>query len=340
MQDGILQKRLESIDEIARCYENRIEGYIRGISEIAKLAPKARPRFPKTFLRIIGRSSHETYFSAILAYLLDPGEPHGFGDKILRAFCAAAGIEFSSNDVEVETEYDLGKYGMPDIVIFGNGENILIENKVYSPEGKDQTKRYFRGFSTKFKDDENNYIFLTPEGIKAQSEEFQPLSYKKLVEEINKAITPTDFATIPTMSAGLLADFLQHCKEEFKMGKKREGFSELAKKYWENIKAITIAEKEYNDELSRIFENLPELFGVDKSVWFFHKTKTYSEFWKEEWDFDDIRIRIAPSISSVNDGVFRNMIYVEGKKGKINNAIFELFDKKYKEVENIYTKHK
>jgi hypothetical protein len=257
--------------------------------------------------------------------LIDPNEPHGFDDLILTSFCEAAGIEFAPYDIEVETEYDLGTHGRADIVVFGSDTNILIENKVYSKESSDQTKKYFGGFGEKFNEAYNHFVFLTPKGTKPQSDKFIPLSYEKLVSVLEKNITSSVLSNIPNLSVGLFTDFVQHCREEFKMTKEKQGFSELAKKYFENIEIIEQAREEYKSEAERLIEDIPNLFNLDLDIWEIKKSKTYIQIYKKSWSFNNIWVHFEPATWSLTDGIVVNHIHVEGKD---REGVLKIFDKR------------
>lgn len=108
-------------------------------------------------------STRETSISSVLAFFLDPGEVHGFGDLFLKSLleCIECGfsvdeVEFS--DIEVETERFIKgetEGGRADIWIEGSIEDkhfaIIIENKIYASENNP-----FEEIYNKFLKDVNN----------------------------------------------------------------------------------------------------------------------------------------------------------------------------------------
>ncbi len=184
---------------------------------------------PPNIFRILGIEYDEVRWSAFLAWLLDPNEDHGLGDKFLRAFLVdilkdardeklrAIDIYLKKlSDVEVRVEEDFGEYGRGDITIRCHEDNLLciIENKVWSAEGEDQTERYFNA-GEEIKVDEGFEkvvcIFLTLDGTLPKKEEFIPYSYRQLVEVLDSTIALGEW--IPNQALGLIKQFHQNVRE-------------------------------------------------------------------------------------------------------------------------------
>lgn len=111
---------------------------------------------------IIGKSSDEVNIhSKFLATLLDPKGDHGCGDVFLKAFLKSIRFDYLAYDIknaEIKSEYDIGtisnekgkeKGGRIDILITfkcktKNDEKyaIIIENKIYAGDQKNQLLRY------------------------------------------------------------------------------------------------------------------------------------------------------------------------------------------------------
>lgn len=104
-------------------------------------------------IRVMRMESMETRHSAILAWLMNPGESHGLGDDFLRAFLAEA---LRSQDVrERPTALDVAESDLRDaevrqewrhVDIFvlsrQNGWAFIIENKFHSRQHSNQLQRY------------------------------------------------------------------------------------------------------------------------------------------------------------------------------------------------------
>lgn len=155
----------------------------------------------RSLFHIIAKEYDELTFSRVLQYFLDPNEDHKLGDFILKEFIhsfikgnSVILKDISINRLSIETielkkskvyrEYSLGKFGRLDIFIeIENQLLLIIECKMLSPEGNQQTNRYSEWINQNHK--ENIPIlmcFLTPDGSSAESDSFLPLSYSEIYE--------------------------------------------------------------------------------------------------------------------------------------------------------------
>lgn len=146
--------------------------------------------FSKSYSEIFAISRREMSHSSFIAWLLDNKENHLLSffsiQKFLEIVTLRCGNEleskysnffnsiltdnYSINSVIVEKEKFLGKYGRLDIyteILLKIEETeykvkLIIENKVESKEGIDQTTKYFQHFEEIKKENEINlYVYLT-----------------------------------------------------------------------------------------------------------------------------------------------------------------------------------
>lgn len=91
------------------------------------------------------------------------------------------------NDLVIQTEEVFSNRRRADITILDDANKlyILIENKVLSSEGKDQTAAYFIEASKRYQEHEKLFIYLTPNGDDPESKDFVTLSYRELIDIIN-----------------------------------------------------------------------------------------------------------------------------------------------------------
>lgn len=82
---------------------------------------------------ILGVGRDEDLHTNALAWLLRPEENHGLGDSVLRRFLLLIDHRTAANvakqraiDVEVHTQFDLGKFGIPDLVLAIQSKPQLI----------------------------------------------------------------------------------------------------------------------------------------------------------------------------------------------------------------------
>jgi hypothetical protein len=86
-------------------------------------------------------------------------------------------------------EFSLGEYGRLDVFVEIPGDlALLIEVKLFSSEGEDQTKRYEQWAMNKIGNKVKLIIFcyLTPEGSSAEGDRFLPFSFDELNKVFNR----------------------------------------------------------------------------------------------------------------------------------------------------------
>lgn len=93
--------------------------------------PAAQPHAP-TLLEITGYERQERLSSNVLAFFLDPAQPHGLGTTLLEALLAAVGAEPlpAPAQVEVRTEVSTQAGKRLDILIETDTLILAIENKI------------------------------------------------------------------------------------------------------------------------------------------------------------------------------------------------------------------
>jgi len=64
----------------------------------------------------------------------------------------------------------------------------LIENKIWSSEGKGQTEAYVKLSKKKYSNYNFMYVFLTPSGKEAESSEFIPMGFQEIKGLLNQTI--------------------------------------------------------------------------------------------------------------------------------------------------------
>lgn len=140
----------------------------------------------------IGATHRELWHSDFLAYLLDPMQNHGLHDDFLRCFLRETVPEVlgaaSFERVVVQREY---KY--TDILIEDEEAkvSVIIENKIWSPEGAGQLKTYWEAISAKHPDpDWRIYgVYLTPTGRSPSGDSrYDPLSYGKVIAMLEEVL--------------------------------------------------------------------------------------------------------------------------------------------------------
>ena len=139
--------------------------------------------------RILRKGHEETsVHSAFIGELLNPEGKHKCGNLFLNEFLKMINIDFNTDEgyrVYIEKTFDLGRM---DIVI-ENGENcIIIENKIYAGDQREQLGRYYQ-YSESFKNNQIIYLTLWGDspseqsigynGIKISTETYTCISYQE-----------------------------------------------------------------------------------------------------------------------------------------------------------------
>lgn len=144
---------------------------------------------------LCGVDHYEIWHSRIIATLLNPKEQHGQGTVYLKLFIENFHLNFEPyfdyNSAEVYTEYDIKEYGRLDIYIYDRcHHHIIIENKIYAPEGDDQLNKY-RKYADSL-DGDTKILFLTLDGRESQTadnDNYERVSYREhIVKWLDRCI--------------------------------------------------------------------------------------------------------------------------------------------------------
>lgn len=159
----------------------------------------------------LGVGRQEIRHSRFLAYLLDPREPHGLGDRFLRGMLLAA-VEGHPqppvnrlalsirdlSDASVMTERD---HFDVTVQIPSLGLLFVIENKVGASESDKQLATYRERAQARHAEYQFMGCFLTPDGYQGEDPSWGSLSYATVATEIRAVL---DQATLsPEVSVAL-----------------------------------------------------------------------------------------------------------------------------------------
>jgi hypothetical protein len=316
--------------------------------ELQKLAVKyiharsQKPR-PLTIPEIFSRSFDENFISDYLAYILDPVK-NGIGIaplEVLLGLCNidTAGIEL--DDVIIHREYYL-ENGRIDLLLEWHDNFVLgIENKILSPEGKNQTPYYASVIVEYFKNIPHSLVFLTRDGHKAQSEEFLPISYKMLFERF-KEILIRD--TWERRKLSLWEDFLEHLEVYImNVNPDKFEFSEKAQLYIENCDMIddlcTSFDRDWEKAIS--FLETHFLSHVRDDYWKtnFRPHNGFQQAFKSQWYSENINIHFEWWFDYSKFRQQKKISFMVDVEGKQADKAVALFDSLYKEIEKTYKQH-
>ncbi|MCK6590176.1 MAG: PD-(D/E)XK nuclease family protein [Polyangiaceae bacterium] len=150
-------------------------------------------RGAEDMLSVIGEARRELAHSALLAWLLDPESRHCIGTRFLKRLLRGTFPNGTFEDLHrVRVNREVVQADVrADIVIFGRGFTVVIENKVDADEGPMQCDRLYQGFAS---DPGVLFAFLTPDGrtprsagVEAQAA-FKTISYRQIIAWLRAAI--------------------------------------------------------------------------------------------------------------------------------------------------------
>lgn len=267
---------------------------------------------PKPMLRILGSARAEQKWNTLLAYFLDPSQPHGFDADLLKAFLDKASqvtddeIAYYHRDIDqltVETEVTSPENNRPDIVIRASGEwFVCIESKVDAPQEVGKPERYVEDphigneEKNEYPEDGHHYLFLSKEfAPDVTANAFEDLYWRHIIEAFQKELN-LSHGRYPERSVSQLEDFLSTIITVTNM--ENDNFETVQK---EKVRLLN----EYRDDIDDLFdaaeslreravEDWPEMFRsqVDDELWtdewrVYDETKKWGTITKRGWWLDD-----------------------------------------------------
>jgi hypothetical protein len=248
---------------------------------------------PKSMLRILGATRSEIKWNRVLAYFLNPSQPHGFDANLLKTFLKLARdkadveVEYYHRELEmvqVDTEAMSQQNNRPDIVIRAHGEwFVCIETKVEATEGERQTKRYIEdphiGQDKKSEYDGHHYLFLSKRyAPDAKGDDFSDLYWNQLVDAFYEELRRS-YGKYPERSVNQLEDFLYTITQVTSM--KDDDFTAVQK---EKIRLLS----EYRQDIDELLEAADSLHQRALEDWGeMFRSQVSDELWRDEWHLRD-----------------------------------------------------
>lgn len=171
--------------------------------------------------RVVGVNHYENTHSAILAEFLNPKGSHGLKHKLLETFIKTIFIdnsfEFGFENANIKTEAPT-KDGRIDILIEDGkqGKAIIIENKVYANDQKEQLKRYNEFAEGKYGVSNYKILYLTLSGSDASMQsgegvEYISISYKReIIDWLENSVNTS--SRFPLVRETLI-QYINHLKQ-------------------------------------------------------------------------------------------------------------------------------
>jgi hypothetical protein len=175
-----------------------VEALIVDDAEFAELEGLIRPFNIFEALAIVFQ---ETRHSDFLAFLCDPSQNHGLGDRFVRRFLQKAVAENSSSSTISPLDLDL--YDMDEVEVRREWQSIdlflvdrvnrlvvILENKVRSAEHGDQLARYWTSAERHFPNYSLLGLFLSPDASPPSDDRYTPVGYE-LVCDLVESLAPS-----------------------------------------------------------------------------------------------------------------------------------------------------
>ena len=159
------------------------------LDEFSRQVPP-RPERPPTLMEISGYPHYENVCSNILAFFLDPGNPHGLGTLFLDALVRAGGIGEQGREIgvniQIRREETTRKGNRIDLLIQSESHAIVIENKIFH-EISNPFEDYIKHVETHYKQLKKHLFILSlkPGG---DVEPFKNITYEQLFKEVRSLL--------------------------------------------------------------------------------------------------------------------------------------------------------
>lgn len=233
-------ERIPSNDEIEALFVNN--------ADFAKLAAMLNRFNP---IRTMGMEHMEIRHSAILAWLLDPGETHGLGEAFLIAFLSEAFRGQENGEYSIALE--IARSDMRDVQVRREWQNIdiflvseqnasayVIENKFYSSQREGQLSDYMDRVRSTYSSSGLNIrgVFLTLFDEEPEDTNFATLKYSNVLE-ILQQITSSDEQKLSNEVIVFIGHYMDILQEATGMSENKTKLEALARTlYLENKKVL------------------------------------------------------------------------------------------------------
>ncbi|WP_458208733.1 PD-(D/E)XK nuclease family protein [Haladaptatus sp. NG-SE-30] len=253
------------------------------------------PEPPKSTFRILGSTRSEQNWNTFLAYFLDPSQPHGFGQDLLKTFLdtmqqeTAAGLEYYHRDlqgIKVDTELTSPQNNRLDILIRAPGQwFVWIESKVDASEGRHQTERYVEDAHVgneekcEYPEGGQHYLFLSKQyAADARAEEFRDLSWRHVVSAFQDRLRRSH-GRYPERSVAQLEDFLTTISTVISMDE--DDYTVIQK---EKVRLLS----EYRVDIDELLDAAETLRQRALEEWpTLFRSQLNDDMWTEGWQLRD-----------------------------------------------------
>jgi hypothetical protein len=171
-------------------YENILKSFLQDIDCLEELSEWSN-KF--NLFDVLKLSRTEIRHSNMLAWLFDPNENHGMGDRVLRALINFIILNYKPENLDEFSMVSMDLYSFEvrrewediDLLIVSNDAKvaICIENKIDSVEHSDQLTKYKKIMESNFYENGYNivYIYLSPDGKLPSDESWNVMTYNDIL---------------------------------------------------------------------------------------------------------------------------------------------------------------
>lgn len=176
---------------------------------------------PSDFLAIIDLARHENTHSRVLKWLLTPTARHGLGCSLAEQLVEHCAGKLPRKPLAVkEVAFSLRRHGREaDLVVWGEGFTLIIENKVDAGEQPDQADDLYANFKT---ETGPLFLFLTPDGREPHTatnrdaqRAFQCISWPSVRMMIEAALAESSSRSSSSTGVDVVENYLRTLKEQF-----------------------------------------------------------------------------------------------------------------------------
>ncbi|MEA4989187.1 MAG: PD-(D/E)XK nuclease family protein [Anaerovorax sp.] len=156
----------------------------------------------KDVFEILGINSREDSYTELIKNAFDNSKEFKDNFCILFAGYKSDDFELSVRCASVYIDISTKNKEIPDMILYSknNNELILIENKIFSGEGYEQTNRYSKSIflesvkmQFEMKDAKfDKFYFITLDGQKAKSDKFVSMSWSNMISDCSKNVVFQD----------------------------------------------------------------------------------------------------------------------------------------------------
>ena len=274
-----------------------LENFEELLDEFKKLPDRVER--PPTFMEIAGYPHYENVCSNILAFFMDPEEPHGFGTLVLDALASAANISTNGEiggNVSVEREVSTEAGNRIDILIESDAQAVLIENKIYAG-ASNPFDDYAAYLDRRISGDRTKHkilltVFPTEEGSKWG---FTDLTYEGFVEQIRSLLGSYLFNP-DTRYLTIFLDFLNTLENLQKGTRMNQEFTKFLADRGEEVEVFLTRIKSFKEEMRKKVQELRNLIDIREYQ------NVEQGFWRDQTKLVDVlsyELRVSEDLTVV-----------------------------------------